>query len=49
MCSGMNPLKCPLCVHAVNFLRFVVHKKGMEINQNKTKAILDLKPLSTKK
>ncbi|KAI5446571.1 hypothetical protein KIW84_014417 [Lathyrus oleraceus] len=27
----------------------MVHKKGIEINQNKTKAILDLKPPSTKK
>ena len=45
----MNPLKCAFCVHAGDFLGFVVHKKGIEINQSKTKAILDLKPPSTKK
>ncbi|XP_028193320.1 uncharacterized protein LOC114378935 [Glycine soja] len=32
-----------------DFLGFVVHKKGIEINQNKTKAILETKPPSTKK
>ena len=45
----MNPLKCDFGVHAGNFLGFVVHKKGIEINQNKTKAILETKPPSTKK
>ncbi|KAK2456610.1 hypothetical protein QL285_003960 [Trifolium repens] len=45
----MNPLKCVFCVHAGDFLGFVVHKKGIEINQNKTKAILETKPPSTKK
>ena len=45
----MNPLKCAFCVHAGDFLGFVVHKKGIEINQNKTKAILETKPPSTKK
>ncbi|XP_050876224.1 uncharacterized protein LOC127079917 [Lathyrus oleraceus] len=32
-----------------DFLGFLVHKKGTEINQNNIKAILDLKPLPTKK
>ena len=45
----MNPLKCAFCVRAGDFLGFVVHKKGIEINQNKTKAILETKPPSTKK
>ncbi|KAK2455906.1 hypothetical protein QL285_003321 [Trifolium repens] len=45
----MNPLKCAFCVHAGDFLGFVVHNKGIEINQNKTKAILETKPPSTKK
>ncbi|KAK2382471.1 hypothetical protein QL285_070004 [Trifolium repens] len=45
----MNPLKCAFCVHAGDFLGFVVHKIGIEINQNKTKAILETKPPSTKK
>ena len=45
----MNPLKCAFGVRAGDFLGFVVHKKGIEINQNKAKAILDLKPPLTKK
>lgn len=45
----MNPLKCAFGVHAGDFLGFVVHKQGIEINQNKTKAILELKSLSVKK
>lgn len=28
----MNPLKCAFCVHAWDFIGFVVHKKGVEIN-----------------
>src|SRR3954469_19189514 len=45
----MNPLKCAFFVQAVDFLGFVVHKKGIEINQNKIKAIMETKPPSTKK
>jgi len=45
----MNPLKCVFGVRAGDFLGFVVHKKGIKINQNKTKAILEIKPPSTKK
>ena len=45
----MNPLKCAFGVRAGDFLGFVVHKKGIEINQNKTKAILETKQTSTKK
>ena len=45
----MNPLKCAFCVHAGDFLGFVVHKKGIEINQNKTKAIMETKSPTTKK
>lgn len=45
----MNPLKCSFCARASDFLGFVVHKKGNKINQNKTKAILDVKHPSTKK
>lgn len=44
----MNPLKCALYVYARD-LGFVVHKRGIEINQNKTKAIFDLNPPSMKK
>ncbi|XP_039686971.1 uncharacterized protein [Medicago truncatula] len=45
----MNPLKCAFEVCAGDFLGFVVHKKGIEINQNKTKAIIETKAPSTKK
>lgn len=45
----MKPLKCALCVQVGYFLGFVVHKKGIEINQNKTKAIMETRTPSTKK
>ena len=45
----MNPLKCAFGVRAGDFFGFVVHKKGIEINENKTKAILETKPPSAKK
>src|ERR1051325_5849002 len=45
----MNPLKCAFCVQEGDFLGFVVHKKGIEVNQSKTKAIMEVKPPSTKK
>jgi len=34
-----NPLKCAFCVRLGDFLGFMVEKKSIEINQNKTKAI----------
>lgn len=43
----MNPLKCAFDVQASDFLGFVVHKKGIKINQNKTKVIMDVKLPST--
>ena len=45
----MNPLKCAFCVQAGDFLGFVVYKKGIEINQNKTKSIKEAKAPSIKK
>jgi len=45
----MNPLKCAFDVCAGDFLGFVVHKKGIEINQNKTRAIMKTNAPSTKK
>src|SRR3954464_3602186 len=45
----MNPLKCAFFVQAGDFLGFVVHKKGKEIDQNTTKAIMETKSPSTKK
>ena len=35
----MNPLKCAFGVQARNFLSFLVHIRGIEIDQNKAKAI----------
>ena len=45
----MNPVKCTFCVKAGDFLGFVVHKKGIKINQNKNKAILEAKAPTRKK
>ncbi|XP_057452106.1 uncharacterized protein LOC130743908 [Lotus japonicus] len=45
----MNPLKCAFGVIAGDFLGFVVHKKGIKINKNKAKAILDTSPPTSKK
>lgn len=45
----MNPLNYSFYVHAGGFLCFVVHKKGIEINSNKTKAIQNTKPPANKK
>lgn len=45
----MNPLKCALCVQERDFLCSLVHKKGIKINHNKTKAIMEAKVSSTKK
>src|SRR3954462_3759482 len=45
----MNHLKCAFCVQARDFLGFVDHKKEIEINQNKTKAIMETKAPSNKK
>jgi len=44
-----NLLKCAIGVRASDSLGFVVHKKGIEINENKTKAILETKPPPAKK
>lgn len=45
----INQLKCAFCVSASDFLGFVVHKKGIKINQNKMKVILNTEPPTTKK
>jgi len=45
----MNPLKCAFGFCAGDFLGFVVHMKGIEINHNKTKAIKETKAPTTKK
>ena len=45
----LNPLKCAFGVQAENFLGFLVHQKGMEVDQNKVKAIISAKASKNKK
>ena len=45
----LNPLKCAFRVQAENFLRFSVHQRGVEVNQNKVKAITLAKAPQNKK
>ena len=45
----MNPLKCAFGVKAGNFLGFLVHNRGIEIDKNKAKAIMQAKPPTNKK
>ena len=35
----MNPLKCAFGVSTGNFLGFLVHQRGIEVDKNKAKAI----------
>ena len=39
----LNPLKCVFGVQAGNFLGFLVHQRGLEVDQNKTKSITSSK------
>ncbi|XP_059664235.1 uncharacterized protein LOC132310008 [Cornus florida] len=45
----MNPLKCAFGVSAGNFLGFLVHKRGIEVDQNKAKAIMNAMAPTNKK
>ena len=45
----MNPLKCAFGVFAGYFLGFLIHKKGVEVDKNKAKAIIEAKPPSNNK
>ena len=45
----MNPLKCAFGVSAGKFLGFLVHQRGIEIDQNKAKAIIETKAPRNKK
>ena len=45
----LNPLKCAFGVNAGNFLGFLVHERGIELDKNKMKAILEAKLPSNKK
>ena len=45
----LNPLKCVFGVQDENFLRFLVHHRGVEVDQNKAKAIICVKAPQNKK
>ena len=45
----LNPLKCAFGVQARNFLGFLVHQRGVEVNQNNAKAIILVKAPQNKK
>ncbi|XP_050229171.1 uncharacterized protein LOC126678311 [Mercurialis annua] len=45
----MNPLKCAFGVSAGNFLGFLVHQRGVEVDKNKAQAIIYAEPPKTKK
>ncbi|BFG15397.1 hypothetical protein CerSpe_016710 [Prunus speciosa] len=45
----MNPKKCAFGVTAGNFLGFLVHQRGIEVDKNKATAIMAAPPPRTKK
>ncbi|XP_070678096.1 uncharacterized protein [Malus domestica] len=45
----MNPAKCAFGVSAGNFLGFLVHYRGIEVDENKAHAIITAPPPTTKK
>ncbi|BFG30749.1 hypothetical protein CerSpe_170230 [Prunus speciosa] len=45
----MNPKKCTFGVSAGNFLGFLEHQRGIEIDKNKAKAIIEAPPPKKKK
>ncbi|XP_051117307.1 uncharacterized protein LOC127242016 [Andrographis paniculata] len=45
----MNPAKCAFGVSSRNFLGFMVQYKGIEVDSNKTKAIINARPLENLK
>jgi len=40
----LNPLKCAFCVSIGEFLGFIVHEKGIEVDKNKAKTIIESSP-----
>ena len=48
-CLKLNPLKCAFGMQAGNFLGFLIHKRGVEIDKNKARAVIEAKPPSNKK
>ena len=45
----LNPLKCAFRVQVRNFLGFLVHQRGVKVDQNKAKAIISAKASQNKK
>ncbi|GKV35499.1 hypothetical protein SLEP1_g43756 [Rubroshorea leprosula] len=45
----MNPLKCAFGVSAGNFLGYLVHERGLEVDKNKARAVIEVKPPQNKK
>ncbi|KAM1695444.1 hypothetical protein ACFXTN_027091 [Malus domestica] len=45
----MNPAKCAFGVSAGNFLGFLVHHRGIEVDENKARASISAPPPTTKK
>ena len=45
----LNPLKCAFEVQARHFLGFLVHQRGVEVDQNKAKAFISTKAPQNKK
>ena len=48
-CLKLNPLKCAFGVQAENFLIFLVYRRGVEIDKNKSRAVMKAKSPSNKK
>ena len=44
----LNPLKCAFGEQAGNFLGFLVHQRGVEIDKNKARVVLDARPPQSK-
>ena len=45
----LDPLKCAFGVQAENFLGFLLHQRGVDVNQNKAKPIISTKAPQNKK
>ena len=45
----LNPTKCAFVVSAGKFLGFIVNSRGIEVNSDKIKAVLDMRPPSNTK
>ena len=48
-CLKLNPFKYAFGVQVGNFLGFLIHRRGVEIDKNKVKAVIEAKPISNKK